>query len=204
MELSVILYLALLAAVGVSRVIELEVSSNRRRRLVEQGVSQSPEPGFPAMVAFHAGVPVAAALEVLGFHRRFWPALGYPVFGLFLAAVGVRLWAIRSLGRHWNVRVMASSCLGVVSTGPYRFVRHPNYAAVFMEMTSLPLIHTAWVTAVVSAPIHWLLLRRRIAIEDAVLLADPVYREIMSGKPLLLPRARFLFARRQGLAARKA
>src|SRR5256886_15815543 len=70
------------------------------------------------------------------------------MFAVFLAANAVRWWVIRTLGDHWNVQVMDSTRLGVVTSGPFRFVRHPNYAAVFAEMLALPLIHTAWITAV--------------------------------------------------------
>ncbi len=76
------------------------------------------------------------------------------MFAIFLAANVVRWWVIRTLGNHWNVQVMDSTSLGVISSGPFRYVRHPNYAAVFAEMLSLPLIHTAWITAIVGSLAH--------------------------------------------------
>jgi len=76
------------------------------------------------------------------------------MLALFVAANIVRWWVIRTLGEHWNVQVMDSTKLGVITTGPFRYVRHPNYAAVFVEMIALPLIHTAWMTALVGAIAH--------------------------------------------------
>lgn len=204
MDLSVLLYLAFLAATGLGRLAELLVSARHQRRLAARGIAKVPEPGFPCMVAFHVAVPVAAALEVVLLRRPFLPWLALPTGSLFALAYGVRWQVIRTLAEHWNVRVMASARLGVVSSGPYRFVRHPNYAAVFVEMIALPMIHTAWVTAIVAAAAHALLLRRRIAVEEAVLLADPSYRIAMAGKPRFFPRLSDVipWLRPEGVAAR--
>ena len=109
------------------------------------------------------------------------------MFGIFLAANIVRWWVIRTLGDHWNVQVMDSTSLGVITSGPFRFVRHPNYAAVFAEMIALPLIHTAWITALVGAIGHIAVLARRLSTEERVLFANPAYRAAMSNKPRFLP-----------------
>lgn len=187
MELSVALYLALLALVGVSRLLEVRVSSRNRRRLLARGVSAVPDPAFAPMVLLHAGVLVGAGLEVVALGRPFVPALGLPAGVSFLAATALRVWARRTLGVHWNVRIMASAPLGVVSKGPYRFVRHPNYAAVFVELCALPLIHTAWLTASASAMTHIFVLRRRIAVEEQALARDPGYRSAVGGRPRFVP-----------------
>jgi methyltransferase len=82
---------------------------------------------------------------------------------------------------------MQSAQLGVVTRGPFRFIRHPNYAAVFIELVALPLIHTAWLTALVGAAGHVWVLSRRLAVEEPVLLANPAYRAAMAHKPRFLP-----------------
>jgi hypothetical protein len=69
-------------------------------------------------------------------------------------------------------------------------VRHPNYAAVFVQVTALPLIHTAWLTAVIGGAVHAWLLSRRIKLEESVLLADPVYRAAMGNRPRVVPALR--------------
>jgi Uncharacterized protein conserved in bacteria len=99
----------------------------------------------------------------------------------------VRWWVIRTLGEHWNVQVVDSTRLGVIVSGPFRFVRHPNYAAVFAEMLALPLIHTAWITALVGSAAHIAVLAQRLATEERVLFADPSYRSAMASKPRFLP-----------------
>jgi methyltransferase len=185
---SVRLYLSLLAAVAVGRLIEMRISRRHQRALASRNVSLAPEPGFRSMVALHAGVLLAAAIEVLAFHRRFIPAVGVPALIVFALANGLRWWVIATLGPHWNVQVMRSLSLGVVTDGPYRFVRHPNYVAVFVELLALPLIHGAWVTALLGGVLHGLVLRRRLAIEESVLIADAGYRRAMGDKPRFFPR----------------
>ena len=100
----------------------------------------------------------------------------------------VRWWVIRTLGSHWNVQVMDSAGLGVVSSGPFRAVRHPNYAAVFVEVAALPLVHTAWITCLAGSAAHLWVLSRRLALEEAVLLSHEEYRMRMGGKPRFVPR----------------
>src|SRR5260370_17441669 len=92
------------------------------------------------MVLLHTTVLLGAALEVGFLNRPLIPWLAVPMFVVFLAANAVRWWVIRTLGEHWNVQVMDSTRLGVVTSGPFRYVRHPNYAAVFAEMPPPPLI----------------------------------------------------------------
>jgi methyltransferase len=187
MELSVIAYLALLLAVGLLRLVELRISKRHQANMVARGAAKVDEPRFRWMVALHTAVLLGAALEVVFLHRPFLPILATAMFLIFLAANAMRWWVIRTLGEHWNVQVMDSTRLGVVTTGPFRFVRHPNYAAVFAEMLALPLIHTAWITAIAGSVAHIAVLAQRLSTEERVLFANPDYRAAMSGKPRFLP-----------------
>jgi methyltransferase len=187
MELSVIAYLALLLAVALLRLVELRISKRHQAQMVARGAAKVDEPRFRWMVLLHTSVLLGAGLEVVFLHRPFIPALGASMFIIFLAANAVRWWVIRTLGEHWNVQVMDSTRLGVIISGPFRFVRHPNYAAVFAEMVALPLIHTAWITAALGSLAHIVVLAQRLATEERVLFANPDYRAAMAGKPRFLP-----------------
>ncbi|MGA2814154.1 MAG: isoprenylcysteine carboxylmethyltransferase family protein [Candidatus Acidiferrum sp.] len=187
MGISVIAFLALLVAVAALRLVELRISKQHQRAMLGRGASKVEEPRFRWMVLLHSAVLLGAAGEVVFLHRPFLPVLGAVMFAIFLAANAVRWWVIRTLGEHWNVQVVDSTRLGVVTSGPFRFVRHPNYAAVFAEMIALPLIHTAWITAIVGTVAHALVLRMRLSTEERVLLANPDYRAAMSSKPRFLP-----------------
>jgi methyltransferase len=83
--------------------------------------------------------------------------------------MALRYWAIASLGGRWTTRVVYVPGDPLVVTGPFRLVRHPNYAAVVAEVAAIPLVHTAWLTAVVFSVANAWLLRRRIGVEDALL-----------------------------------
>jgi methyltransferase len=181
-------YIALLVIVGIGRLAELSISRRNQRQLEAQGVRKIPEAHFRWMVILHGAVLVCAGVEVLFLHRPFIPALAISMLVLFILANVLRWWVIQTLAGHWNVEVMESSSVGVVSSGPYRWVRHPNYVAVVMEIFSLPMIHTAWITAIVGTLCDLEILRRRINVEDGFLLSNPAYRTAMGGKPRFIPR----------------
>ncbi len=128
-----------------------------------------------------------AAVEVVALHRPFVAAVGIPALIALVLANLLRWWVIATLGVHWNVRVVRSTELGIVTGGPYRYVRHPNYVAVFVELAALPLVHGAVLTAVAGAVLHVVVLGRRIALEESVLMADERYRAAFAQKPRFLP-----------------
>jgi len=181
-------YISLLVLVGIERLAELVISRRNQRQLEKQGVRKIPEPHFRWMVLLHGSVLVCAGAEVLFLRRPLIPALAIPMAALFVLSNVLRWWVIGTLAGHWNVEVMDSARVGVVSSGPYRWVRHPNYVGVVAEVFSLPMIHTAWITAIAGTLGYLLILRRRIKVEDGALLADPTYRRIMGGKPGFFPR----------------
>ena len=162
-----IAYVLLIAAVAVERVAELVVSQrnlawSRARGGVEFGAGH-----YPAMVVLHTGLLAGCLLEAL--YRPFLPALGWPMLVVVLAAQGLRWWCIATLGHQWNTRVVVIPDAARVASGPYRFFSHPNYVAVVVEGIALPLVHTAWVTAVVFTVLNAVLLRTRIGVENSAL-----------------------------------
>ncbi|MGX9789680.1 isoprenylcysteine carboxyl methyltransferase family protein [Mycobacterium sp. MMS18-G62] len=162
-------YALLIAAVAVERVAELVVSQrnlawSRARGGVEFGVGH-----YPAMVILHSGLLAGCLLEAVLLHRPFVPALGWPMFAVVLAAQALRWWCIATLGHQWNTRVVVIPGAPRVSGGPYRFVPHPNYVAVVLEGVALPLVHTAWITALVFTVLNAALLRARITVEKTAL-----------------------------------
>jgi methyltransferase len=173
--------------VGLLRLVEMRISRQHQKEMAVRGAAKVDEPKFCWMVLLHTAVLIGAALEVVFLKRPFLPWLAAPMFAIFIAANALRWWVIRSLGAHWNVQVVDSTRLGVVTSGPFRYVRHPNYAAVFSELLALPLIHTAWITAIAGAIAHIGVLAQRLSTEERVLLANPDYRAAMSGKPRFLP-----------------
>jgi methyltransferase len=119
---------------------------------------------------------------------------------MFVLSNLLRWWVIRLLADVWNVQIMESSRIRIVTSGPYRWIRHPNYVGVLMEVVSLHMIHTAWITALVGTALYMEVLRRRVRMEDAVLMADPAYRLAMGDKPRFFPR---VFKRGSGMPGAK-
>ena len=186
--MSVKTYLLLLALVGLMRIGEVFLSRRNQRRLIAKGIAKIPESHFRWMVLFHICILISAGLEVILLRRPFIPALAIGSFVLLVLATALRWWVIRTMSEHWNIQIMSSARLGVVVDGPFRWVRHPNYVAVFIELIALPLIHTAWLTALIGAGVHALILGRRIHVEESVLFANQTYAAAMGCKPRFLPR----------------
>jgi methyltransferase len=165
----VIPYLSFLGLVALERTFELALSRRNAAWAFSQGGVEAGREHFFAMKLLHAGFFAACALEVLLLDRPFLPWLGFPMLALALAAQALRYWAIASLGRRWNVRVITIPGMPLSTKGPYRFLRHPNYVAVVLEGIAIPLIHTAFLTAFGFTLLNGLMLRTRIRCEERAL-----------------------------------
>ena len=190
------LYTALLLLVGVIRLAELLLSRRNRRLLRADGAVAVAEPHFRAMVLLHVAILVGAGIEAWLTRRTPVPVLAWAMLALLLAASALRWWVIATLGPHWNVAIMDSIAEGeggsdgltAVSRGPFRWIRHPNYLAVFLELLALPLVHAAWLSAALGSAAHVWVLRHRVRTEEAVLLGHPSYQAEMADKPRFIPR----------------
>ena len=166
-------YLALLGLVALERLAELIVSTRNARRAMAMGGVESGQGHYPVMVALHTGLLLGCAVEVVVADRPFIPWLGWSMLVLVVLAQALRWWCIRTLGVRWNTRVIVVPGLPLVTGGPYRWLRHPNYVAVVVEGIALPLVHTAWVTAVVFTALNIPLLAVRLRCEEAALASAP-------------------------------
>ena len=100
--------------------------------------------------------------------------LAWPLVLALLFATALRVWAIASLGRRWNTRILVLPGRPPVVRGPYRFLRHPNYVAVALELAAYPLLFGAWITAAAASALNAaLLLGVRIPAEDRALGRGP-------------------------------
>ncbi|HEY9421060.1 MAG TPA: isoprenylcysteine carboxylmethyltransferase family protein [Thermoanaerobaculia bacterium] len=187
MDDSRVLYTALITLVAAGRLFELRVAKrNLRDLLARGGVEVAPE-HYRWMVLLHTFFLVACPLEVWLLERPFLPWLGIPMLLLAVLAAGLRLWVIRTLDGRWTTRIVVLPRVTPVTGGPYRFLRHPNYLAVIMEMFALPLIHSAWLTAVVFSLLNAWLLRVRIRAEEEGLSRFSDYDAVFADRPRLLP-----------------
>jgi len=184
-----IVFVALILLVAAERLGELARSRRNLRRALARGGREVGHGHYPWMVGVHAAFLVAAPLEVLVLRRPFVPALAAPMVALLALAMALRYWAIAALGERWNTRVVVVPGEPAIVGGPYRFVRHPNYLAVVIEMFALPLVHTAWLTALVFSAANAVLLAVRVRSEERALASAGDYRSRLGDRPRFLPGA---------------
>lgn len=173
MSPSVVLYVALILATGGERLFELAVSRRNAATAFAKGGREYGQRHFPWMVNLHTGLLLACIAEVVLLGRPFIPALGWPMLVIALLCQAGRYWIIHSLGAQWNTRVIVvPGAKRVVDRGPYRlrWLPHPNYVLVAVEGIALPLVHTAWITAIAFTVLNAvLLIGFRIPTEDRAL-----------------------------------
>ncbi len=172
------LFLLLIGAVAIERLVELAITRRNAARIFARGGIERGQGHYPWMVLLHTSFLVAAPLEVYLLERPFVGALGWPMVALAMAAMALRYWAIQSLAGRWATRVMLVPGETALRRGPYRWLRHPNYVAVVVELFALPLIHGAWCTALLFSLANVWLLRTRIRVEEATLIEHASYEHV--------------------------
>ena len=163
------MYYLLIVAVGIERLVELAVSKRNAQWSFDQGAKEFGRPHYVAMVAVHTALLIGCVVEPLALHRPFLAWLGWPMLAVVAASQVLRWWCIRTLGRRWNTRVIVLPDAPLVREGPYRWLHHPNYVAVVAEGLALPLVHTAWLTALFFTLANALVLRARLRVENSAL-----------------------------------
>lgn len=162
-------YSALIALVGVERLVELRLSNRNAAWAFARGGKEYGQGHYRFMTVFHTLFLVSCVAEPWLFDRPFLVPWSWLALALAVAAQALRYWAITTLGFRWNTRVIVLPEVEPVTGGPYRFFRHPNYAAVVLELAVLPMVHDAWVTALVFSLVNLGLLRVRIGVEERAL-----------------------------------
>jgi methyltransferase len=164
-----VVFTCIVGLVAVARLGELAVSRRNQRRLEARGAVEAGGDHYPWMVAMHTAFLFSAPAEVWLLDRPLIPWLAAAAAVVFAAATGLRVWTLAALGDRWTTRVLVVPGDPLVTRGPYRWLRHPNYAAVALEIASIPLLHTAWWTAAAFSLANAALLRVRIRTEEQAL-----------------------------------
>jgi methyltransferase len=162
-------YALLVGAVALERLLEVLVAERNRAVSKTHGGVEFGSGHYPAMVTLHSTLLLGCLIEPIALHRNFIPALGWPMFAVVLAAQALRWWCITTLDYQWNTRVIVIPGASRVTGGPYRLMPHPNYVAVIAEGVALPLVHAAWLTALLFSLLNAWLLSTRVRVENAAL-----------------------------------
>lgn len=150
------------------RILELSLARRNAQRVLTEGGYEVGQSHYPWIVGTHVLFFLGLLIEI-GFNER-RPGAWFPLwFGLFLSTQAVRYWAILSLGKYWNTRIFVTRGMRPVTRGPYRYIRHPNYVVVVVELLTAPLMFDAYVTAIGITILNGFVLRHRIRVEDEAL-----------------------------------
>ncbi|WGF88285.1 isoprenylcysteine carboxyl methyltransferase family protein [Marinivivus vitaminiproducens] len=150
--------------VGLARLAELLLAARNTRRLLAKGGVEHGRAHYVLFVLLHGGW-LAGLLWTVPPDR--WPDPW--LTGLFVLLQAARVWIIATLGERWTTRIVVLPDAPLVRSGPYRWLRHPNYAVVVLEIALLPLAFGAVGLAVAFSILNGLLLRHRIGVEDRAL-----------------------------------
>jgi methyltransferase len=178
-------FVALFSFLILQRLGELALAERNRRWALARGGREYGGRTYPAIVAVHTLFFVALLLE-WRYRSHGWNSQ-WPAWVVLLAAAQIlRLWTILSLGRCWNTRIIVIPGLQLVAQGPFRFIRHPNYAVVIVEMFTIPVLCGAYFTAAIFSLANALLLARRIPEEERAL--EQACGQALPRLPRFLPR----------------
>jgi methyltransferase len=143
--------------VVIQRITELRLARRNEQWAREQGAREVGAEHYPLFFGLHGSWGIGWIVEALirgpSLHPYWWAWLAG-----FVSAEILRYWAIVTLGPRWNTRILVIDGLPEIRTGPYRFIAHPNYLAVALELICIPMMFGAWVTAVVATVLNAMLL----------------------------------------------
>jgi methyltransferase len=155
--------------VAAQRLGELALARRNTHRLIAEGGREMGAAHYPFLIGVHAGWLLALFVLVPA------DAPLYPLpLGLFLLLQAVRVWIIASLGRYWTTRVIDVPTTPLIRRGPYRWLRHPNYVVVVLELAALPLAFGEWRISILFSLANLIVLRIRLGVENAMLDQRPV------------------------------
>lgn len=151
----------------IQRLIELVIAKRNEKRMLAKGAYEVGAAHYPFMILLHVGFFISFLLEVLYFKLNL--TVHYEWLVLFLLLQPLRVWCVSSLGIYWNTKIIILPGAQMVVKGPYAFLRHPNYVVVCLEIAVLPLMFSAYITAILFTILNIVMLVIRIPLEEKAL-----------------------------------
>lgn len=175
------LFAVVITIVIIQRFIELIIAKRNETWMRSEGAFEAGAKHYPLMVTMHVLFFISLVLEVFIVNRPLSPAW-IALLTVFLVAQALRVWCLTSLGKFWNTKIIILPDANVVRKGPYAFIRHPNYVIVTTELLVLPLIFSAYFTAILFTMLNIWMLSVRIPTEEKALKQATNYKESFSLK----------------------
>ena len=180
-------YVFLVLAVGLQRLLETRISRANERALAARGGVEHAPQQMRYMVALHAAWLVCSLGEVWLFERSAHRGLLFVALIVFCCGQALRISAMHALGPRWTVKIITVPGEPAVDRGIFAYLRHPNYLGVILEIAALPLIHSAYLTAIVFSIANGVLLYMRIRAEEQALREGSDYDARLGAQPRLVP-----------------
>ncbi|RIW33088.1 hypothetical protein D3H55_11920 [Bacillus salacetis] len=180
------MFYLLFSVIAIQRLVELIIAKRNEKWMKAKGAREYGQNHYRLMVLIHLLFFTSLLAEQSVGRQElneYWPSL----FILFLAAQAGRVWVIASLGRYWNTKIIVLPQADIIAKGPYKFIKHPNYLIVTVELIVIPLIFNAYWTLFIFALLNQFILSIRIPVEERALADTTDYHEIHQGKQRFIP-----------------
>ena len=178
------IFYIILSIVIVQRLLELVIAKRNEKNMRAQGAYEVGASHYPLMILLHVSFFISLLVEVTTFNLT--PSPLFLVFLiLFLCVQGLRVWCLTSLGSFWNTKIIILPGANVVTKGPYKYLRHPNYLVVSMEIALLPLMFEAYFTAICFTILNAIMLSIRIPTEERALKEATNYEQYVQHKNMV-------------------
>ncbi|GIO28414.1 isoprenylcysteine carboxyl methyltransferase family protein [Ornithinibacillus bavariensis] len=162
------MWILILLIIG-QRIIELVIAKNNEKWMKARGGIEAGSEHYKWFIYLHLLFFISLFLETIAKLDNQEISFNYIYFLVFFAAQLARIWCISSLGRFWNTKIIVLPRVSLIRKGPYKYVKHPNYIIVAVELFVIPMLFGAYITAIVFPILHILLLRIRIPAEEKAL-----------------------------------
>jgi methyltransferase len=176
-----------LLCIMIQRLAELMIAKRNEKWMKEQGAMEFGKGHYMFMVMIHSLFFVSLLMEVSIFNKSlsaFWPFL---LSAFILTQIG-RFWVLASLGKHWNTKIIVLPGMEPVSRGPYKYIKHPNYLIVSIELMVIPLLFNAFFTGLLFLVLNQIILYIRISHEEKALEKAADYKAVFLNQGKFFPR----------------
>ncbi len=155
----------ILSVIIIQRLVELAIARSNEQWMKQRGAIEKGKKHYKWFIIIHTLFFLSLIAEII-FRNQQSFSFNYVLFAAFIITQIGRIWCITTLGRFWNTKIIIAPQFDVIKRGPYKYVKHPNYIIVGVELFVIPLLFGAWFTAILFPILHVLLLYVRIPVEE--------------------------------------
>lgn len=184
-----VIFTVIFAVVCLQRLIELYISQRNKAYLLAKGGRLHSSMYIWVVKVLQVCWLVSMLGEVWWYERPFIPTLFSIALIATLLGQYLRYLSMKALGKRWTLSIITIPEAPVVNSGIYRYLRHPNWLGVIMEIAAVPLIHGAYLTAIFFSVANAFLLPKRIQAEEQALSQDNNYDDVFDGIPRFIPKS---------------